>query len=62
MKRRKLIRLLKKEGCFSLREGKKHTVFYNPLKRKVSTIPRHTEIADTLVKKICKDLDITLLK
>jgi len=58
MKRKKLIQYLEKNGCLFLKEDKKHTVYYNPSNRKASTIPRHNEIQDLLVKKICKDLEI----
>lgn len=58
MKRRKLLHHLEKHGCEFLREGGKHTVYYNPSNMKTSTVPRHTEIADALAKKICKDLDV----
>ncbi len=58
MKRRKLIRHLEQHGCYLLREGKKHTVYYNPINNMISTIPRHTEIVNKLARKICKDLDI----
>ncbi len=58
MKRRKLLRHLEKYGCQFLREGKKHTVYFNPSNMKVSTVPRHEEIVDALVRKICKDLEI----
>ncbi|HEX3034096.1 MAG TPA: type II toxin-antitoxin system HicA family toxin [Thermodesulfobacteriota bacterium] len=58
MKRRELIRHLEENGCMFLREGKKHTVYYNPSNRKTSTVPRHKEILDALAKKICKDLEI----
>ncbi|MFB2897144.1 MAG: type II toxin-antitoxin system HicA family toxin [Phormidium sp.] len=58
MKRRELIQYLELNGCLFLREGKKHTVYYNPLNRKTSAIPRHTEIVDVLARKICKDLEI----
>lgn len=58
MKRRELIRHLKEQGCLLLREGGKHTVYYNPANRKASTIPRHNEIVDILTKKICKDLEV----
>ncbi|MCD4764914.1 MAG: type II toxin-antitoxin system HicA family toxin [Methanosarcinales archaeon] len=58
MKRRKLLRHLEKHGCKFLREGGNHTVFYNPLNMKTSTVPRHTEIMDALAKKICKDLEV----
>ncbi len=42
-----------------IREGRKHTVFVNRIKRKSSTVPRHNEINDFLAKKICKDLEIS---
>ncbi|UCE37346.1 MAG: type II toxin-antitoxin system HicA family toxin [Thermoplasmata archaeon] len=58
MKRRVLIKHLKKNRCKFLREGKKHTIYFNPKLRKVSTIPRHTEISDKLARKICKDLGV----
>ena len=37
MKRRKLIHHLKDCGCELLREGGKHTVYYNPSNQKIST-------------------------
>ncbi len=58
MKRRQLIRHLKANGCQFLREGGRHTIYYNPAIRKTSAIPRHNEIVDILVKKICQDLGI----
>jgi predicted RNA binding protein YcfA (HicA-like mRNA interferase family) len=58
MKRKDLVRYLTKNGCEFLREGGKHSVFVNRVKKKSSTIPRHNEINDILVKKICKDLEI----
>ena len=62
MKRKDIIKLLESQGCLFLREGGRHTVYYNPLNNKTSTIPRHTEIDDFLAKKICKDLDIKFSK
>jgi len=58
LKRRELIAYLEKEGCRELREGKRHTVFYNPKNFKTTTVPRHREIDDFLAKKICRDLGI----
>ncbi len=58
MKRRTLLRHLERNACKLLREGPRHTVYYNPSNRKTSTVPRHSEIVDNLAKKICKDLDI----
>ncbi len=58
MKRRALIRHLQQHGCEELREGAKHTVWWNPTNRHTSTVPRHTEVFDSLARKICKDLGI----
>lgn len=58
MKRKDVIRHLETNGCKLLREGANHTVFVNRTKKKVSTVPRHREIDENLVMKICKDLEI----
>jgi len=58
MKRREFIRYLETRGCVLIREGKKHSVFLNKLKSKVSTVPRHNEISGFLCRKICRDLEI----
>lgn len=60
MKHRDLIRHLRAQGCSLLREGGKHSVYVNRKTMKVSTVPRHREINDFLVRKICKDLEIPL--
>jgi len=57
-----LIKYLESLGCVLLREGKRHSVYINPEKKLVSTIPRHREIDDKLARKICKDLGIAPLK
>lgn len=58
MKRKQFIKHLMKHGCELLREGAKHSVFVNRTAQKSSTVPRHQEIYDNLVRKICKDLEI----
>lgn len=58
MKRRDLIRHLEKCGCSFLREGGNHSVYVNPSVRRSSTVPRHREINDFLVRKICDDLQV----
>jgi predicted RNA binding protein YcfA (HicA-like mRNA interferase family) len=58
MKRRTLLKHLKRNGCRLLREGGKHSVYFNSIDRRTSSVPRHTEIADKLAHKICKDLNI----
>ena len=60
MKRTDLVRHLEQHGCVLFREGGNHSVFLNPIARKVSTVPRHREINDFLARKICKDLQIPL--
>ena len=59
MKRKQLLRHLEKHGCVLLSEGAKHTRYINlaDSSRRV-TIPRHTEIADLLAIKICRQLGI----
>ena len=61
MKRRKLIQYLKANGCSLLREGSRHSWWYNPELNKRSAVPRHSEISDILADKICKDLAIPLI-
>ena len=59
MKRRDLIRYLEKNGCEFLREGGNHTIYVNRRAQRVSTVPRHREINEFLVRKICRDLEIS---
>lgn len=62
MKRKDLIKHLEKYGCELLREGGNHTIYINRKTTKSSAIPRHKEINDFLVRKICRDLQIPDLK
>ncbi len=62
MKRGDLIRHLRSHGCELLREGGRHSWWYNPALNKRSAVPRHNEISDLLAKKICKDLGVPLVK
>lgn len=62
MNRRDLIKHLNNEGCIFVREGAKHSVFFNPLTKRSSTVPRHNEIDNHLAKKICQDLGIQPMK
>ncbi len=58
MKRTALEHHLRQHGCFLLREGGRHSVYVNPANNHLSAVPRHTEIADVLARKICRDLGI----
>ncbi len=61
MKRRRLIRHLKKNGCDLVREGRKHSWWGNSERGTRAAVPRHTEISNDLAKEICKELEIPRL-
>jgi mRNA interferase HicA len=54
VKRVEVIRHLEANGCNWVREGGNHTVYRNHANGRQSTVPRHTEIKNGLVRKICK--------
>jgi predicted RNA binding protein YcfA (HicA-like mRNA interferase family) len=58
MKRRALLKHLKRHGCELLREGARHSIYWNPVNRRTTSVPRYREIVDKLAIKICKDLGI----
>jgi mRNA interferase HicA len=58
VKRIDLERRLRDHGATPLREGGKHSIWWNPANRKTTSIPRHREINDFTAKKICRDLEI----
>jgi len=58
VKRRELIRHLTAEGCVLLREGSRHSWWHNPIGKRRSAVPRHSEIKDILARKICRDLEV----
>jgi predicted RNA binding protein YcfA (HicA-like mRNA interferase family) len=57
MKRNDLLRLLAEKGCCLHRHGGRHDIFVN-LEGKNAPVPRHTEIQESLVKMILKQLGI----
>ena len=60
MKRRALLKHLRQCGCELLREGSRHSIYWNPANRRTVSVPRHREIVDKLAVKICKDLDVPI--
>jgi mRNA interferase HicA len=62
MKRREFVRYLQRCGCRLFREGSRHSVYWNPVAKKTSAVPRHTEIVDALARKICRDLAVPPVK
>nr|VFJ77640.1 MAG: mRNA interferase HicA [Candidatus Kentron sp. FM]VFJ77661.1 MAG: mRNA interferase HicA [Candidatus Kentron sp. FM]VFK24459.1 MAG: mRNA interferase HicA [Candidatus Kentron sp. FM] len=62
MKRSALLKYLRAQECYLLREGGRHSWWHNPILNKRSAIPRHAEIPDILAKEICKDLGVEPVK
>lgn len=58
MKRIALVKHLEQPAPLLLREGSRHSVYVNPANKRTSAVPRHTEIANALARKICRDLGI----
>jgi len=58
MKRRDLIRHLIANGCELLREGGRHSIYWNPRTRATTSVPRHLEVQEFLARKIYRDLGI----
>ena len=62
MKRTEFLRHLRNHDCVLLREGARHSWWFNPNHNKRSSVPRHAEIKDSLAKKICKDLGVPFVR
>lgn len=58
MKRRNFIRELVHAGCYLKRPGRKHDIYLNPENGKKSSVPRHSEIKESLCEIIRKQLNI----
>ncbi|MEO6331238.1 MAG: type II toxin-antitoxin system HicA family toxin [Gemmatimonadaceae bacterium] len=58
MRRADLIKHLERQGCRLLREGGKHSVYYNAATQRTSTIPRHREINNRTAVEICRQLQV----
>ncbi|BBL78757.1 addiction module toxin, HicA family protein [Rubrobacter xylanophilus] len=58
MKRRALIDHIKAHGGEFYREGGRHTIYIHRENGRSAAVPRHTEIANNLARKICRDLGI----
>ena len=58
MRRRRLLAHLRDYGCELLREGRRHSIWFNPATSLQTSVPRHTEINEYMARKICRDLGI----
>ncbi|MGN6532671.1 MAG: type II toxin-antitoxin system HicA family toxin [Ginsengibacter sp.] len=53
------IKFLNRQQCILIREGSNHSIFQNQINKKISAVPRHKEVKNNLVRKICRDLEIS---
>jgi mRNA interferase HicA len=58
VKRGDLLRHLRLHGCYLKREGASHSLWANSRSGAVEAIPRHNEISNLLVRKICRGLSV----
>ncbi len=58
MKTKNFIKFLSLHNCTLIREGSNHSIFQNQVNHKISSVPRHKEVKNNLVRKICRDLEI----
>jgi mRNA interferase HicA len=58
MIRQALIRHLIAHGCRLLREGRLHSVWFNPASQRQAAVPRHREINNYTARTICRQLGI----
>lgn len=60
MKTSELLKLLKEAGCYKLRSGANHDIWFSPVTNKTITIPRHgaKEIKTGTAHGILKDAGI----
>ncbi len=58
VKRADLVRHQEAHGCVLLREGGRHSVYYNRSAQRTSTVPRHREVKNPTAIHICKQLNV----
>jgi len=58
MKRNLLLKYLEENDCKLYREGSNHSIYYHLQTNKKTSIPRHSNIIETTVFDICKQLSI----
>jgi predicted RNA binding protein YcfA (HicA-like mRNA interferase family) len=58
VRRGEFVRELTRAGCQLLRHGGRHDVYVNPANGRRATVPRHSEIKDSLCRLIRRQLGI----
>jgi hypothetical protein len=56
-----LERHLRSHGCELYREGSKHSIWWNPAKRKTTSVPRHREVKAFTARAIFRQLEVPAL-
>ncbi|MFN0145988.1 MAG: type II toxin-antitoxin system HicA family toxin [Dehalococcoidia bacterium] len=51
-------RHLRSHGCELLRQGGRHAMWWNTATGERQAVPRHQEIGDQLVRRICRRLSV----
>lgn len=60
MKTSELLRILKKNGCYLIRHGKNHDIWFSPATTRQFPVPRHKdEVKIGTLKSILEDAGIT---
>jgi len=54
LKRNQFIKELVRLGCYLKRRGNRHDIYANPKNGRITPIPRHSEIKETLCQLIRK--------
>ncbi|MBN1900157.1 type II toxin-antitoxin system HicA family toxin [Candidatus Sumerlaeota bacterium] len=58
MNRNNFIRILVKRDCYLYRHGKSHDIYANPETGRKAPVPRHSEIKESLVRLIERQLGL----
>ena len=58
MRRQELLGHLRQHGCKLFREGRSHSIWFNPSNNRQASVPRHREISDYTARAICRQLGI----
>jgi predicted RNA binding protein YcfA (HicA-like mRNA interferase family) len=58
MKRLKLLKHLHNNNCVLLREGGSHSIYVNTITNKKTSLPRHADVDERTVLKVCNQLEI----
>jgi len=59
MKTTELLKILKKNGCYLIRHGSNHDIWFSPITNKQFAVPRHKdEIKTGTLKSILKEAGI----